>query len=197
MVRAVMARLIEWARDGRLPPASRYPVPGGGLVPPDRTAMGFPDLSSLGVGFPGVINTLTMVDAAAVPPRADPARAYRVQVPRTDGDGHDIDAVRLPDVAVPLATYSGWNLRRAGFAEGNLCGLNGISVPLSQTVADRAARRDPRASIAERYPNRSAYVQRVQASAEALRNAGFLLDEDMQRWIAQARSEPRAAFLPP
>jgi hypothetical protein len=33
--------------------------------------------------------------------------------------------VELPVVGVPTATLVGWNLRRAPYAEGELCELNG------------------------------------------------------------------------
>lgn len=197
LVRATLARLIDWARDGRTPPVSRFPAPGAGLVAFDRTAMGFPDLSPLGVRFPAVLNALNEVDASSVPPRERADRRYIVLLPRTDADGHDLDGVRLPEVAVPLATHSGFNLRRPGFAEGQLCGLNGLMVPLAATAAERAERRDPRPAIAERFATRSAYVQRVQAAADALRVEGLLLDEDVRRYVERARNEPRVALLPP
>src|SRR5205085_4705108 len=37
---------------------------------------------------------------------------YPSFIPKTDSDGNDIAGVRLPDVTVPLATYTGWSLRR-------------------------------------------------------------------------------------
>ncbi|MBT2302076.1 hypothetical protein J7E70_16560 [Variovorax paradoxus] len=196
LIRAAMARLVEWARDRTPPPASRYPAAGQGLAPLDRAAMGFPDLSALGIRFPEVLNELSVVEASGPPWRADPARRYRALLPRTDADGHDMDGVRLPDVEVPLATYSGWNLRKAGFAENDLCGLNGISIPFAKDAAERTARRDPRPSIAERYRTRTEYVHRVKAAADNLRESGFMLDEDVQRTVERARMEPRVGFLP-
>jgi hypothetical protein len=197
MVRALMVRLIDWSRAGKAPPATRYPtLAGGALVPPTRAAMGFPDLSPLGVNFPAVINELTLVDHASVPARADTTRRYQVLVPRTDADGHDLAGVRLPDVDVPLATHSGWGLRKSGFAGGQLCGLNGVYVPFARDAGERAARRDPRDSIAERFATREAYVQRVRASAERLAADGFMLDEDVVRWVERARQDPRLSMLP-
>jgi len=32
-------------------------------------------------------------------------------VPQVDGDGNELAGIQLPDVAVPLATYTGWNFR--------------------------------------------------------------------------------------
>ena len=157
-------------------------------------AMGFPDLAGLGVAVPAP-NALVVVDHDAVPPRADPARRYSVLVPRTDADGNDVAGIRLPDVAVPLATYTGWNQRKPGFAAGQLCGLNGSSVPLASNVGERAAKADPRPSMAERYPSRETYLQRVRQAAEALRDAGLLLTEDVDRWMLRAAADPRVAAL--
>ena len=197
MVRALMARLIDWARSGRAPPDSLYPtLSAGALVAPSRAAIGFPDLGPMGVNFPAAVNELTVVDHGAVPPRADATRRYGVLVPRTDGDGHDRDGVRLPDVEVPVATHSGWGLRKSGFAEGQLCGLNGIYVPFARDAAERAAKRDPRPSLAERYATRESYVQRVRAASERLVAGGFMLDEDVVRWVDRARNDPRVAQLP-
>lgn len=197
LVRASMANLIAWARDGKAPPASRYPLRPGDLAPLDRAAISFPDLLALGVRFPTVMNDLTVVDATVVPFRPDPARRYVSWLPRTDADGHDLAAVRLPDVSVPLATHSGWNLRRAGFAEGALCGLNGIQVPLPKDNAERAARGDPRASIAERYGTRAGYVRQVEDAARRLQADGFLLEEDVRRFVERARQEPGVTHLAP
>ena len=197
MVRALMAQLVAWTRSGKAPPASRYPtLEQGQLVAPNRAAIGFPDLSGLGVNFPAVINELTVVDDRDVPPLPDTDKRYQVLVPRTDADGHDLMGVRLPDVEVPLATHSGWGLRKAGFAEGQLCGLNGVYVPLSRDAAERAAKRDPRPSIAERYATQDMYVQRVRAAAEQLQAQGYLLAEDVPRWVERARAQPAIKALP-
>ena len=37
--------------------------------------------------------------------------AFPVLVPQVDQDGNERDGVRLPEITVPLATYTGWNLR--------------------------------------------------------------------------------------
>ncbi len=116
-------------------------------------------------------------------------------VPRTDSDGNDIAGVRAPDVAAPLATHTGFNVRKAGFAEGQLCGLNGSYLPFSKDAPERAAKRDPRASLAERYGTQAAYVQRVRASAEQLRADGLMLDEDVARSVELAGKDPALQSL--
>ena len=194
--RVLLSRLITWARDGQAPPASRFPsVAAGTLVPPQASAMGFPDLSALGLKVPTQLNELNPVDHSVTPVRVDVQKRYAVLVPRTDADGNDIAGVRAPDVAAPLATYTGFNVRKAGFAEGQLCGLNGSHVPFSRDAQDKASKRDPRASLAERYASRAAYLQRVRGSAEQLRSEGLMLEEDVAQAVDRAAKDPLAQAL--
>lgn len=195
--RSLLARMIEWSRDGKAPPASRYPtVAGGTLVAPLAASMNFPDLSPLGMSPPASPNPLVLRDHDAAPPKVDPARRYTVLVPRTDADGHDVAGIRLPDIAVPLGTHTGWNQRKAGFAPGQLCGLNGSYVPLQASAADRSAKRDPRPALAERYVSRQDYLQRVRSTAQDLQGAGLMLGEDVDRWMETAAKDSRIAALP-
>ncbi|MFP5390594.1 MAG: alpha/beta hydrolase domain-containing protein [Gammaproteobacteria bacterium] len=187
-VRALLERLVEWSREGIAPPPSRYPrIATHRLVEPRQDAVGFPDLSAIGIDYPHVINDLTVVDYTRAPGVIDGARRYQVLVPMADADGHDIDGIRLPDVAVPLATHAGWNLRRHAFAENQLCGLEGMSVPLPATP--KAG--DPRRAISQRYASRLEYAKQVALAARELRDQGLLLDEDTERFIERAKAEPR------
>jgi hypothetical protein len=188
LLRAMLDNMVAWVGTGKEPPASLFPrIGNAGLVRPLRNEVGFPDLHALGVGFPIVINDLTVVDYSKVPPQPDLARSYQLLVPMTDLDGNDLAGVRLPEVAVPLATYTGWNLRRAGLAPNQLCDLTGMSVPLPATSRDG----DPRLPLAQRYPNRMGYAKAVAAAARALRDQGLLLDEDVARYIERAQAEGR------
>lgn len=189
-VRVLLDRLVAWTRAGVAPPPSRYPrVADAMLTEPNRDAVGFPDLSRIGIDYPAVINELQLVDYSTPGGRVDPDKRYRVLVPMADQDGHDIAGIRLPDVAVPLATYAGWNLRRRSFAEGQLCGLSGMSAPLPATP--RAG--DPRRAISQRYGSRLEYAKAVALAARELRDQGLLLDEDVERYIERAKIEQRVA----
>ena len=55
-----------------------------------------------------------------LPPTPTPGKEYPVQVPQIDADGNERAGLRSPDVAVPLGTYTGWALRKPGFAEGDM-----------------------------------------------------------------------------
>ena len=187
-VRALLERLVEWTRDGKEPPPSRFPqLAGSMLTTPQRDAVGFPDLAKIGIGFPDVINGLTVVKYSGLLGAPDLSKRYEVLVPMADQDGHDISGIRLPDIEVPLATHAGWNLRRAFFAEGRLCGLTGMHAPLPATPrAD-----DPRRAISQRYASRLEYAKAVALAARALRDQGLMLDEDVNRAIERAKVEPR------
>src|SRR5207247_412325 len=55
---------------------------------------------------------------------------YKVLVPKGDPDGNDLGMLLPPEVAVPLGTYTGWNLRRKGVgADGALANLQGSFLP--------------------------------------------------------------------
>src|SRR5205085_6248688 len=89
---------------------------------------------------------------------AEPRRAYRTLVSKVDADGNEIAGIRLPDIAAPLATYTGWNEYKAPYPAGELADRDGSYLAFAATAADRASSGDPRPSIAERYADRSAYV---------------------------------------
>lgn len=193
VVRALLDHLVAWTRDGTEPPPSRFPRHADAqLTVPEREAVGFPDLSGIGVAFPRVINSLSLVNYASgmLNPgtfKPDPALQYQVFVPMVDIDGHDIAGIRLPEVAVPLATHTGWNVRRHPFAQGQLCNLNGSFIALPATVQAR----DPRTPLAQRYKSRMEYAKAVALAARELRDQGLMLQEDVDRYIERARAERR------
>jgi len=96
--------------------------------------------------------------------------------------------VRLPDVAVPLATLTGWNLYRAPYPEGELADRDGSSVPLAPDRAMREARGDPRPSVAERYRDADDHEARVRAVVDDLLARRLLLADDAQALVAAARA---------
>ncbi len=112
------------------------------------------------------------------------ARPYEILVPKVDADGNDIAGIRLPAVQVPVGTYTGWNLRPRGLAEGELSGLLGSFIPFAKTKAQRRKTRDPRLSLEERYQNRADYVQRVSRAARILVEQRFCCRK-MPRGLSQ------------
>jgi hypothetical protein len=109
-------------------------------------------------------------------------------VPKSDADGIDLGGIRTVDVAVPVGTNLGWNLRAAGHRGEDLCGLSGGFVPFSKTKADRTAKGDPRLSLEERYKDHSGFVVAVEQEAHRLVQKRFLLEEDAQDAIKVAKN---------
>jgi hypothetical protein len=115
---------------------------------------------------------------------------YPALVPKTDADGNDVAGIRLPEVAVPVATYAGWNLRALPPGGDEGCDAAGQMIAFAKDKAERVASGDPRPSIEERYPGHIDYVNRVTAAAEALVRDRLLLDEDVAAYVRKAQNAP-------
>jgi hypothetical protein len=196
LARALLVSLDQWVATGKQPPDSRIPE-GRNLVPPDQDSTGFPSIP--GVRYHGLVNELKIWNygpqfgptggrMTILPPIPIPGTDHDIRVPRVDEDGHDIAGIRSPNLDAPIATYTGWNTRAAGFREGDSCGLTGSFIPLPNTKTERVAKGDPRKSIAERYGDHDGYVRAVSAAAEKLASKRFLLPEDVERYVADAQA---------
>jgi hypothetical protein len=128
---------------------------------------------------------------------------YPSFIPKTDSDGNDIAGVRLPDVTVPLATYTGWALRRGVHANDG-CEAAGQFIPFPTTEADRATKGDPRPSVAARYATFSDYHKKVRRALEDMVKDRLLLCEDagteearlMQAGLTRGVPAPEGGALP-
>ncbi len=65
----------------------------------------------------------------------------------------------------------------------------GSFVPFARSKAERSMEGDPRLSIEERYPSRSAYLAKVKAAAELLAREGYLLEPDLADIVSRAGIE--------
>jgi len=101
-------------------------------------------------------------------------------LPRVNTDGNSVDGVVLPEVAVPVATYSGRNTRAAGYAQGELCYTLGSYMPFAKTEAERKESGDSRPSIAERYRDDLDYQSRLVAAAQQLVQDRLMLASDVE-----------------
>jgi len=193
VMRALLLALDRWVKDGTKPPPSRYPR----LADHSLVAMKDWRFQVAGVERPKAPNGKPRFDYGpefsrglidTVLPKTT-AQAYTVLVPQVDADGNEIGGVRLPDIAVPLATATGWALRAkdAGGA-GELCYLDGSYIPFAKTKAERLDRHDTRPSVEERYRGKADYVARVTKAAASLETAGYVLAEDRERIIARAQA---------
>jgi len=122
-----------------------------------------------------------------VKPELDLSKPYRALVTQVDADGNETSGIRLPDIAVPLGTHTGWNLYQAPFPEGELCDRDGTYAPFAATRAEREAKNDPRLSLEERYGDHASYVRRVEQAVKQLLAERLLLAEDGELFIAKAK----------
>jgi len=193
--RALFLALDEWATKGTPPPGSRVPrLDNGTMAPPlPQSGVGFPNIP--GVTYTGLQTTRYLLNygpdfyntgiATINPPvftapyQNNPANGpiYPSYVPTTDSDGNDIAGVRLPDVTVPLATYTGWALRSGVWANDG-CEAEGQYIPFARTEAERVAAGDPRPSVEARYPSFGEYKSSVMRAIDGLVKDRLMLCED-------------------
>jgi len=189
--RALFAALDQWAVNGKSPPPSSYPtLARKELAAPDRASNGFPSIP--GIAYSGAVGRRYLLDFSEEPPAA--LAPYPVLAPRVDADGIMIGGIHHPYVQAPLATHTGWNLRRAGFGEGYLCMASGMRIPFARTRAERTANNDPRLSIEERFADESKYVDAVKRATQGLLKQRLLLKEDASVIITQAAGRYHAAM---
>jgi hypothetical protein len=182
-VRALLVAMNEWIAKGTLPPDSRYPSRADAtLAPPWANAVGFPNIP--GFAYPSRIAQPTVLKSEDMPPSK--GAAYPVFVPKTDADGRDIAGIHLPTLEAPAATHTGWNLRKAGFSEGELCDNNGSMMPFAATREERLKINDPRLSMEERYPNAGDRAAAITKAAQQLVRDRLLLEEDAGLFIANS-----------
>ncbi len=162
-VRALLIALDDWVSKGVAPPPSRVPsLADGTLVEPDKT------------GFPAI-------SGAAVAKATNRVDGYRTLVSRVDADGNEVAGIRLPDIAVPLATYTGWNEYKPPYPKGELADRDGSYLVF------------PAEKIAQRYRSHADYVAKVEAAVGQLLKDRLLLEEDANRYLEKARGEARVA----
>jgi hypothetical protein len=193
LLRAALVRLDRWVSAGEDPPPSRHPrLADGTAVMPEGLRGLFASLP--GVAFPAQLPPVIRLDfgpaaangvATSLPPAE--GEPYPHFVPAVDRDGNEKSGVRLPDLTVPLATYTGWNLRHPQIgAADRLLSLLGSTIPFPATPEEGSRRGDPRRSIAERYPSRERYLEQVRHEALRLIDEGYLLSEDLELVVGQA-----------
>jgi hypothetical protein len=181
-LRALLMALDAWV-DGKPPPASHVPsISAGTLVAAEQVA--FPAVPGMAIARRS--NTIGVL-RDWVTPVMDMSRPYRTLVPQVDTDGNETSGVRLPEIGVLLGTYTGWNLYRDPYPQGELCDRDGSYRPFARTRAEREAAADPRPSLEERYGDHAGYVERFERHARTLVQAGLLLEEDAARLLARAR----------
>src|SRR3954471_9264029 len=191
IVRALFRALDRWIVEDAVPPVSAYPrIADGTLARPD--AAGWPAVPGFALpqqplrAFHLNFGADWSKGIVSVEP-PEVGKPFTVSVPAVDADGNVRAGIRLPDIAVPLATHAGWNYRDAAIgAPERLAGEIGSYIPFARTKAERERARDPRLSIEERYRNRDEYVGKSAAVALELVQKRYLLEQDVADLLRHA-----------
>ena len=190
--RALLAALQAWLKDGTAPPASVYPKLAEGQLT-GLAGLKFPAIAGVNVPqYPRLARRLDFGPEFATrgiilqePPKVN--GAFPLLVPQVDADGIDLGGIRLPELAVPVATITGWNFRAPERgAPQEMVEFYGSIFPFPKTAADRARTHDPRPSLAERYAGREDYLKRVGAAADRLVQQRFVLPQDREFVVERA-----------
>jgi hypothetical protein len=192
--RALITDMDQWVKNGTAPPGSAYPHVS------DRTLVARHDL--VFPRIPGVALPIASLGAYRLdfgpewrngivthePPRV--GAAYTVLVPQVDKDGNESTGIQSPELQVPLATYTGWNLRAPSLGmPGYTIPFVGSYIPFPKTVEERKRSGDPRLSIAERCSSMDQYMRLYREAAERLVKDRFLLPEDVPAVLELGKKE--------
>jgi alpha/beta hydrolase family protein len=192
VMRSLLLAMNRWVSDGTAPPATALPrVDNGTLVPPDR--LKFPAVPAINIAR--VPHKAYRADYGpdfirkGVVTQEPPAikSAFAILVPQVDADGNELAGIRVPELSVPVATYTGWNLfnEKSG-PTSVVSSMQGSFIPLARTRAEREQSGDPRRSVEERYRSRDQYLAEITKAAHDLVAKGYLLKNDVPRIVAQA-----------
>jgi hypothetical protein len=174
-MRALLVAMTQWVTENTTPPASQHPqLKDEGATIVKASDIPFPAIP--GVQSPRIVT-----------PGRDRGRSLPLLVSQVDADGNERAGIRLPDISVPLATYTGWNFRSADVGgTKELVSLAGSAIPFAATKAQRTASGDPRLSVEERYKSKDDYLQKVRKAANDLVKDRYLLVDDVAPIVARA-----------
>lgn len=195
ILRALLMAMHAWVKEGTPPPPSAVPtLRDGSLV--KAADVSFPAIP--GVASPRALSAGFRIMNPRLPDEGGAGAALPLLVAQVDEDGNELAGIRLPEITVPLATYTGWNFRseKAG-VPGDLFPLVGSWIPFAATKAAREASHDPRRSLEERYASKAEYLAKFQTAAEALVQRGYLLPGDVARLLQRGGEQWEVVTAPP
>jgi hypothetical protein len=169
-LRALLVALDDWTK-GVKPPGSRVPA-AADLT--EARALAWPKIPGL------------------------PATPAAGLVPKIDADGNEAAGLRLPDQALPIATFTAFNARKEAKdldpkspkdPKAADCAA-GAALAFPATKAEREKTGDPRLSLMERYGSRAYFVATMRVVADRLVKERLLLPEDAGAYVAAAKQAP-------
>lgn len=183
-LRALLLALNDWVIDGTLPPASNYPTREAGTLV-ELEQMRFPSIPR--VRLPSDVSRAYRLDfgsrfiADGIITNEPPIvhSVFPFLVTQVDEGGNEIAGLKSPELAVPLATHTGWS-------PYNPISSQGSYIPFARTRAEREASGDARPSIEERYSSREHYLGLVVEAGVELIDAGYILGRDLPAIIKNA-----------
>src|SRR5262245_10674948 len=151
-LRALLVAMDGWVRRGEAPPVSQIPrLSDGTLV--KASEIKFP-------AIPGVQSPRT------IPGARQGESMLPLLVPAVGADGNELAGIRVPEQAVLVATYTGWNFRNQKIGgTDQLVSLMGSSIPFARTASERRTG-DLRQAINERYPSKEQYLAKAREQAD-------------------------------
>ncbi len=174
-LRALLLAMDRWIKTDIQPPASRFPL----LAKNELTLMEglhFPKVP--GVEPPLHKREAYRLDFSVEPPKM--GAPFPTFVPQVDADGNDLGGIQMPEIKVPLASYTGWNRRATTIgAPTDMLSYTGSWIPFPVTKQERLMSGDPRSSVQERYRDRQAYLDQIDQAAHELVVSGFVLERDL------------------
>ena len=174
-MRALLLAMDRWIKTDAAPPASHFPH----LAKNELTTLDglhFPKVP--GVEPPAHKREAYRLDFSIEPPKM--GAAFPTLVPQVDADGNDLGGIQMPEIKVPLASYTGWNRRAAAIGGSTeMLSYTGSWIPFPLTEQERFKSGDPRNSIQERYRDRQAYLDKIDQAARELVVSGFVLERDL------------------
>ena len=204
-VNALRVHFRDWVMKGTSPPPSRYPtLAQNTLAEANKAAIGFPTLPGLRPTLPESDFIMPVLDydwgpqfnavdgsgiASNAPPRI--RQVLKMLAPKVDADGNELGGVPVVLLDAPLGTYLGWNVTAGGdkpFHKDQICNYAGGMIPFARTPQERAANKDPRASLQERYGSHDGYVAAVSKAAARAVAEKFLLPIDAAELIQAAQA---------
>ena len=176
ILRGLLIDLDEWVNRDITPPDSVFPgLTKGSVVSPETLKIPAFEGSAI-----HAINKLRLRGSELVNAKEGPY--YPVKVPKVDRDGTPIGGVTLPEISVPTGTYTGWNLRAKGYAEGDLYTYYGSYIPFPLT----STKSDWRQPLSERYADITTYRNAITSATNKLVKDRFMIPEDVSRVVEMA-----------